>query len=193
MSIESVMLFNHLILCGLPSPFAFSLSQHQWVLMRWLFPSGDQSIGASVTASVLPMNIQDWFPLKLTGLISLLSKGLSRVFSSIAIPKHQFSSTQPSLWSNFHIHTWFLEKPELWLYGPSSAKWCLCFLIHYLGKSGNRDRFYFLGIQNHCGQWLQQYEIKRHLLLGRKAMTNLDSVFEYLVLYKRIQLLFWIF
>ena len=65
--------------------------------VRWLFTSGDQSIGASASASVLPMNIQGWFPLVLTGLISLLSKGLSRVFSSMTIGKHQFFSTQPSL------------------------------------------------------------------------------------------------
>ena len=73
-----------------------------------LFPSGDQSIGASV--SILPVNIQGWFPLGLTGLISSLSEGLSRVFSSITVQKHQFFSTQPSLWSNSHICTWLLEK-----------------------------------------------------------------------------------
>ena len=65
--------------------------------------SGGQSIGASASASVLPMNIQGWFTLGLTGLISLLSKGLSRVFSNATILKHQCFSTQPSLWSNSHI------------------------------------------------------------------------------------------
>ena len=79
--------------------------------MIWLFTLGSQSIGASASGSVLPMNIQDWFPVGLTGLISLLSKGLSRVFSNIIIQKHQFFNTQPSLWSNSHIHTWLLEKP----------------------------------------------------------------------------------
>ena len=79
--------------------------------MSWLFTSGGQSIGASASSSVLPTNIQDWFPLGLTGLISLLAKWLSRVFSSITVQKHQFFSTQPSLWSNSHIHTWLLEKP----------------------------------------------------------------------------------
>ena len=74
-----------------------------------LFSSGGQSIGASVSASAFP--IQGWFPLGLTGLISLLSKGLSRVFFSITVRKHQFFSAQPSLWSNSHIHTWLLEKP----------------------------------------------------------------------------------
>ena len=77
--------------------------------MSWLFASGDQNIGTSASASVLPMNIQDWFPLGLTGLISLLSDELSRV-SNITIQKHQFFGSQPSLWSNSHIHTWLLEK-----------------------------------------------------------------------------------
>ena len=68
-----------------------------------LFASSDQSSGA--TASVLPMDIQGWFPLGLTGLISLQSKGFSRVLSSTTVQKHQFFSAQPSLWSNSHIHT----------------------------------------------------------------------------------------
>ena len=79
--------------------------------LSWLFASSGQSIGASVSASVLPMNIQDWFPLGWTSWISLLSKGLSRVFSSTTVQKHQFSSAQPSLWSNSHIYTQLLEKP----------------------------------------------------------------------------------
>ena len=77
--------------------------------MNLPFISGGQSIGASAT--ILPMSIQDWFPLGLTGLSSLLSKGLSRVLSSSTIWKHQFFSIQPSLWSNSHIFTWLLEKP----------------------------------------------------------------------------------
>ena len=79
--------------------------------MSQLFISGCQSTGVSALASVLPMNIQDWFPLGWTGWISLQSKGLSRVFSSITVQKHQFFGTQLSLWSNSHIHTWPLEKP----------------------------------------------------------------------------------
>ena len=79
-------------------------------LMSQLFPSGAQSIGASASASVLPINIQDWFPIWLTGLISLQFKGLSRVFSNTTVQKHQFFSTQPSLWSNSHIHIGLLEK-----------------------------------------------------------------------------------
>ena len=73
--------------------------------MSRLFASGGQSIGASASASVLPMNIQEWFPLGLTSLISLQSKGLSRVFSNTTVQKHQFFGAQPSLWSNCHIHT----------------------------------------------------------------------------------------
>ena len=69
-------------------------------LMSWLFASGGQNIGAST--SVLPINIQGWFPLGLTGWVSLLSKGLSRVFSNTTVQKHQFFGTQPSLWSNSH-------------------------------------------------------------------------------------------
>ena len=76
-----------------------------------LFASGGQSIRALASATVLPMNIQGWFPLGLTGMISLWPKGLSRVFSSTTVHKHQFFSTQPSLWSNSHICTWLLQKP----------------------------------------------------------------------------------
>ena len=79
--------------------------------MSRLVTSGGQSIGASGSAPVLPMNVQDWFPLGLIGLISLKSKGLSRVFSSTIVQKHQFFGAQPSLWSNSHIQTWLLEKP----------------------------------------------------------------------------------
>ena len=80
-------------------------------LMSWLFALGGQTIGAS--SSVLPKNSQGWFPLGLTGLISLQSKGLSRVFSNTTVWKHQFFSSRPFLWSSSHIHTWLLEKPKL--------------------------------------------------------------------------------
>ena len=79
--------------------------------MSQFFSSGGQSIGVSALASVLPMSIQDWFPLGWTDWISLQSKGLSRVFFNTTIQKHQFSSTQLSSQSNSHIHTWPLEKP----------------------------------------------------------------------------------
>ena len=84
-----------------PASGSFPVSQ--------LFASGGQSI--EVSASVLPMNIQDWFPLGWTGWISLQSKGLSRVFSTTTIQKHQFFSIQLSLLSNSNIHTWLQEKP----------------------------------------------------------------------------------
>ena len=95
-----------------PSPPAFNLSQHQGIF-QWLgsLPSGVQNIGASTSASVLPVNIQAWFPLGFTGSISFLSKGLSWVFSSTTVQKHRFFGAQPSLWSNSHIWTWLLEKP----------------------------------------------------------------------------------
>ena len=86
--------------------------------MSQFFASGGQSIGVSASASVLPMNIQDWFPSGWTGWISLQSKGLSRVFSNTTVQKHQFFSAQLSLWSYSHIHTWLLEKPQLWLDRP---------------------------------------------------------------------------
>ena len=105
MSIESVMLSNHLTLC------------HPHLLMSSIFPNirvffnepACVSIGTS--ASVLPGVIQGWFPLGLTGLVSLKSKILSRVFSSIKMQRPQFFNAQLSLWSNSHIHTWLLEKP----------------------------------------------------------------------------------
>ena len=86
-----------------PASGSFQMSQ--------FYTSGGQSIEVSASASVLPMNIQDWFPLGLTGWISLLSKGLSRIFSNNTIQKHRFFGVQLSLWSNSHIHTWLLEKP----------------------------------------------------------------------------------
>ena len=79
--------------------------------MSWFFTSDGQRIEASASASVLSMNIQGWFPLVLTDLISFMSKGLSGVFSSTIIWKHQFFSAQPSLWSNSHNHTRLLGKP----------------------------------------------------------------------------------
>ena len=86
-----------------PASGSFQMSQ--------FFTSGGQNIGVSASASVLPRNIQDWFPLGLTGLISLKSKGLSRVFTNTTIQKHQFFGAQLSLWSYSYIHTWLLEKP----------------------------------------------------------------------------------
>ena len=79
--------------------------------MNQLFAWGGQSTGVSASASVLPMNTQDWFCLEWTGWISLQSKGLSRVFSNTTVQKHQFFSAQLSSQSNYHIHTWLLERP----------------------------------------------------------------------------------
>ena len=98
-SFESMMPSNYLILYHPLLPSIFSSTRSFPVSQ--LFPSGAQSIGASTSASVFPVNIQGWFPLGLTGLI-LLSMGLSKVFSSTTVWKHQFFSTQPSLWSNSH-------------------------------------------------------------------------------------------
>ena len=99
---SSVILFSS-CLQSFPASGSFPMSQ--------FFASGGQSIGVSASVSVLPMHIQDWFPLGRTGWISLQSKGLSRVFSNTTVQKHQFFSTQLSSQSNSHIHTWLLEKP----------------------------------------------------------------------------------
>ena len=104
-----------------------SFSASRSFSVGWLFLSGSQSTGASASSSVLPMNSQGGFPLGLTGLISLQSKGLSRIFSSTSVQKYQFFSVQSSSWFNSHICTWQLEKPQLWLYELLSAKWCFCF------------------------------------------------------------------
>ena len=108
--------------CHFPASGSFPMSQ--------IFTSGGQSIGGSASASVLSRNIQDWFPLGLTGLISLLSKGLSRVFSNTTVQKHQFFVAQFSLYSLTSIHDYWknhsLDYSDLW-------KWCLWFLIHCVG------------------------------------------------------------
>ena len=90
------------------------LVHHQLLVMsqmNQLFASGGQSIGVTASISVLPMNTQDWYPLGWTDWISFLSKGLSRILSNTTVQKHQFFSTQLSLQSNSHTHTWLLEKP----------------------------------------------------------------------------------
>ena len=110
MSIKSVMPSNRLILFRpiLLVPSVFSsirvFSSESVFCIRW------PSIGVSASTSVLPVNIQDWFPLRWTGWISLQSKGLSRVFSITTVQKHQFFGTQLSLWSSSHIDTWLLKK-----------------------------------------------------------------------------------
>ena len=111
-SIESVMASNHLILCR-PLLLSPSIIPSIRVFLNLSFASDGQSIRAS--ASVLLMNIQDWFPLEFIGLISLLSKGLSRVFSNTTVRRYQFFHIQPFLLSSSHIRTWLLEKLQLWL------------------------------------------------------------------------------
>ena len=110
---------SHLILCRplllLPSIFPFQASGS--FPMSQLFVSGGQSIGVSASASVLPMNIQDWFPVGWTGWVSLQSKELSRVFSNTTVEKHQFFSAQLSLICNkMHIHTvkFFQQSWNIW-------------------------------------------------------------------------------
>ena len=94
-----------------PSPPAFSLSQHQGIF-QWISSSHHRAkVGASASTTVLPMIIQNWFPLGLIGSISLKSKGLSRVFSKTTAQKHQIFDVEPSLWSSSNIHTRLLEKP----------------------------------------------------------------------------------
>ena len=113
-----------------PSPLTFNISQQEG-LFQWVSSSHQVAkvLELQLQHQFFPMNIQDWFPLRLTDWISLQSKGLSRVFSCTTIQRHQFFGTQPSLWLNSHIHTWLLEKTQLWLHEPLLAKWCLCFWI----------------------------------------------------------------
>ena len=129
MSVELVMLSDHLIFCH---PFSFCLQSFPTsgsFPVNQIFTSGGQSVGALASASVLPMNIQGWFPLGLTGLIS--SK-LSRVFTSIKIWKHQFFGAQPSLWLNSHNCTWLLItvqvpnwklRKEKFVWGQAVCQW----------------------------------------------------------------------
>ena len=100
--LSSVILFSS-CLQSFPALGSFPVS--------WLVTSGSQNIGASPSASVFLMNVQDWFLLGLTGLKSLLSKWLLRVFSTTKVRRHQFFGTKPFLLSNSHIHTWLVEKP----------------------------------------------------------------------------------
>ena len=110
MSIKLVMPSNHLILClpfsclqSFPASGSFPVSQ--------FFTAGGQINGVSASASVHPMNIQDWYPLRMDWLDLLAVQELSRFCSNTTVQKHEFFSAQPSLRSNSHIHTWKLEKP----------------------------------------------------------------------------------
>ena len=154
-AIQHLILFSSCLLT-LPASGSFLMSQ--------LFASGGQSIGASASASVLPM-IQCWFPWGLTGLISLQSKGLSRVFSNTRVQKHQFFGTQLSSQSNSHIHT-LITRVCCWIRAkvlrPLFCKWrkhqivtepglhnsLIAKLASYLQKGGDReDSWESLGLQ----------------------------------------------
>ena len=111
MSIESVMPSSHLILGHSLLLLPQSLPASKYFPMSQLFIWGGQSTGVSALASFLPKKSQGWYPLEWTGLVSLQSKGLSRVFSITTVQKHQFFGAQPSSQSNSHIHTWPQEKP----------------------------------------------------------------------------------
>ena len=109
------------------SPPALSVSQH-YGLFQWVGSLHQVAKVLELQFQHQSFQNQDWFPLGLTGLISLQFKGLWRVLSSTVVQKHQFFGAQPSLWSDACIHTWLLEKPYLWLFRPLARKWCLCFL-----------------------------------------------------------------
>ena len=149
MSIELMMPSNHLILCCplLFLPLIFPgirvFSNKLDLCIRW------PKYWSFSFRSVLPMNIQDWFPLGRTGLIPLQSKGLLRVSSNTTVWKHQFFSAQPSSWSSSPICTWLLEKPKLWLDIPLLARWCLCFLTQ------SRFVIAFLSMSKCLISWLQ--------------------------------------
>ena len=156
MSIESVMPSNHLILYCLllllPSIFpSIRVFSNESVIRIWWPKYWSFSFNIS-----LPMNIQDWFPLGLTGWISSQSRGLPRVFSNTTVQKHQFFCAQPSLWSNFHIYTWLLARPQFLLYQNFVTKVMFLlfnmlssFVIAFLAKS----KHLVISCCSHCPQW----------------------------------------
>ena len=109
------------------SPSGLNLFQHQELFQWVISTSDDQNTGASASASVLPVNIQGWYPFRLIGFIFLLSRGLSRVFSSPTVWRYQFFDVLPSLHSSSHNHMRPQVIPQPWLYRPLSAEYCLCF------------------------------------------------------------------
>ena len=143
MSIVSVIQPSHPL--SPASPPALSLSQHQglsnesvlcigWPKL-WKFTSDDQTTELQLHHQSFQWVCRVWFPLRLTGLISLLSKGLSWAFSSTTVWRHQFFGALPSLWSSSHNPTRLLQRPQPWLYGSLLAEECLCFSTGCLGWS----------------------------------------------------------
>ena len=175
--------------------------------MSQLFASGGQNIGVSATASVLPMNTQDWSPLGWTGWISLQSKGPARVFSNTTVQKHQFFSTHLSLWSASHIHTWLLEKTIaltrrtfvgrvmslqmalfdslLWLSNSPSCMFPTS--SYYSSVDGHLGRFHVLVIINspdmnvgvHISFWIKVSVPSRYKPSSRVAGSCVNSIFRF--------------
>jgi len=151
---------NHLIFCRPlllpPSIFpSITVFSNESVLQ-----SGGRSVRVSASTSVFPMNTQDWSPLGRAGLISLWSKGLSRVFSNTTVQKHQFFSIQLSSQSNSHIHTWLLEKPG-----------CIC-LPNYPGSSHKKSAVLSKAIDRVSGMWGLCFFWHFHLLWIPHLITS---------------------
>ena len=149
----------HLAISSYDTLFSFcpwSYPASGTILMSCLFASDDQSTVASALASVLPVNILSWSPLRLIGLISLLSKGLSRVFSSTTVQRHQFLGIPLCLWSSSYNSMWPLGRSYPCLYKPLSAESCLSFSTHCLGLSSLSCQeaiiFWFHSFSHHL-QW----------------------------------------
>ena len=164
-------------------------------LISQLFTSGDQSIGASNSASVLPTNIQGWFSLRFTGWISLQSKGLSRVFSNTSVQKHLFFGAQPSLWYSSHIHTWLKRKGGSWILHSHKIEWERSMILLSVRKQAGAKflapRFRGLldlwreGYQHRRGaedshmselywaeSWHSSHTGRRRMLVRQKALPN---------------------
>ena len=145
--------------------------------MNWLFLSGGQSIRVSFSASVFPMNIQDWFPLGLTGLMILLSKGLSRIFSNTTVWKYQFFSAQPSLRSNSYIHPYMITRKTIAL----TIQTFVCKVMFLLFNMLSRFVIAFLP-RNKCLfiSWLQS--LSTVILEPKKIKSVTVSIFSLIYL-----------
>ena len=128
--------------------------------MSWLFASGGQSIGASASASILPMNIQGWFPLGITGQISLQFKGRSRVFSNTSVQKHLFFGTRPSLWYSSHIHTWLKWKGESCVLHSHKLAWERAMILLSVRKQAGA-KFLWPRLRRLLDLWREGYQHRR--------------------------------